>query len=74
MLDITSWKEAKTPSEAVIQNDETITKQIRHIEGQMLEMLRQFAELTPRQKRYWGYPGNQGYVMERLNEIIEFLG
>jgi len=70
MFDITSWKDAGSAIDAFKHNQETITQQLGHIDGQLENMFWQFAD----KPKDWGYPGSQGRVMELLNEIIEFLG
>ena len=70
MFDITSWKDAGSAIDAFKQNQETITQQLAHINVQLENMFWRFAD----DRKNWGYPGSQGYVMEQLNEIIEFLG
>jgi len=65
-----SGRHTGTADEAYRDNHETITQQKENIDIQLKAMARQFSE----KPKDWGYVGNQSYVMEHLNRIIEFLG
>ena len=56
--------------DAFQDNQNTITHQMAYINTQLEAISQKFAD----KPRDWGYVGSQGYVMERLNEIIGFLG
>ena len=69
MINTTSWTHLNSAREAFGQNLQTIDEQIAHIKEQLENMSVAFSQ-SPKD---WGYPGSLGYVMEKLNEINEFL-
>ena len=56
--------------DAFKDNQNTISQQIAYMETQLKVMAEKFTE----KPKDWGYVGNQSYVMQRLNEILQFLG
>ena len=56
--------------DAFQDNQNTITQQMAYINTQLEAMSKQFAD----KPRDWGYVGNQSFVVEHLNRIMEFLG
>jgi len=56
--------------DAFKDNQNTISQQIAYMETQLKAMAEEFSE----KPKDWGYVGNQSYVMQRLNEILQFLG